>query len=301
MRIVFVGTVEGSKYAFQAVVRAGFVPVLVITLPKMAAHRHSDFVDLTVDAECAGSTVFYATDVNALDTLEAIKSAKPDFCMVFGWSQICHKPFRSIARVGNIGFHPSALPKLRGRAVIPWTILLNLKETGSTIFWLDDAVDSGPILLQKVFPVSPGETARSLYLKHRSMLTSMVPEALTLLQSDAPPQIYQDHQKATYCAKRTLEDGLIDWRLPASEILKLIRAVGDPYPGAFTYQKEKILFIDEAMILPNSNQYVGLVGQVQCYTDGGFAVRCGDGHCIDVRKWRSGSTSMPKLHSKFVS
>jgi methionyl-tRNA formyltransferase len=162
MRIVLVGTVEGSRIAFDALVAAGTPPVLVVTLPPHASDRHSDFADLSSCAENAGIAVFHTTNINAPETLEAMAAIDPDLTLVLGWSQICKAPFRSIARKGSIGFHPAALPKLRGRGVIPWTILVGETMSGSTLFWLDEGTDSGPILLQRLFPVAPDETARSL-------------------------------------------------------------------------------------------------------------------------------------------
>jgi len=282
-------------------VRAGFVPNLVVTLPQEASHRHSDFVDLADPARAAGSPIFYTKNINAPETLDALRTEEPDLCLVIGWSQICRQPFREIARLGNVGFHPSALPKLRGRAVIPWTILTNQRETGSTLFWLDEGVDSGAILLQKLFPVAADETARSLHAKHISALELMLPEALSLLKAGTAPRIPQDLRQATYCAKRTADDGLIDWRLPAADVLRLVRACGDPYPGAFTYQGGEKLSIAHAVSLPTSDRYIGLIGQVQCFTDRGFAVRCGDGQCIDVQSWHWRPGGLPKMHSKFDS
>lgn len=299
MKFVFVGAVEGSKVALESLIRAGFFPSLVVTLPVEAAHRHSDFANLAPLAQTVRSTVHYTTNINAPETLEAIREANPDLCLVIGWSQICRQPFRSIPRIGNIGFHPALLPRLRGRAVIPWTILTDQTTTGSTLFWLDEGVDSGPILLQETFDVDRMETARSLYLKHLDALQGMLPEAMRLIQAGSAPRLEQDHSQATYCAKRTAEDGLIDWREPAKNVLRLIRAVGDPYPGAFTYYRGERLIIDSATLFPRSDRYIGLTGQVQCRTENGFAVRCGDGICIEVRDWRCPLDGQPAIHARF--
>jgi methionyl-tRNA formyltransferase len=298
MRFAFIGAVEGSKHALGALIAAGLVPDLVVTLPPEAASRHSDFADITTPAVAAGAHVFHATNINAAATLAAISAAEPDLCLVIGWSQICREPFRSIARIGNIGFHPAALPSLRGRAVIPWTILLGEVTTGSTLFWLDEGTDSGAILMQRIFPLATDETARTLYAKHTTNLEEMLPQAVELAGTGSPPRREQDHALATYCAKRTPEDGLIDWRQPAATVLRLIRAVGDPYPGAFTYSAGTRLTVDEAAPFPDSHRYIGLVGQVQTYTDAGFVVRCGDGECIEVRRWRCLPAGRPKIHSK---
>lgn len=295
MRTVFVGAVEGSKVALDALLRAGRVPTLVITLPTEAAARHSDFVDLAAVAQAAGSAIHYTTNINAPSTLEAMAAVDPDLTLVIGWSQVCRQAFRDIAKRGCIGFHPAALPRLRGRGVIPWTILRDEQIAGSTLFWLDEGVDSGPILLQRLFAVAPDETARSLYDKHTRNLAEMVVEAVELVACGKAQRIEQDQRLASYCAKRTPEDGLIDWREPASVTLRLIRAVGEPYPGAFTYFSGEKIRIDAARDFDGSGRFIGLIGQVQAHTDDGFVVLCGDGGCIEIVAWEG---RRPPLHSK---
>jgi len=299
MKIAFVGAVEGSAVALKALLQSGITPALVVTLPPDAAHRHSDYVDLAPLARAGGSALIYARHINGLDVIEALRSVETDLTLVIGWSQICGNVFRSVARIGNIGFHPGPLPRMRGRAVIPWTILLGETSTAATLFWLDDGADSGPILLQEAIEVSSDETARSLYAKQTRALARLLPTAVGLIWAGGAPQVAQDHSCATYCAKRTAEDGRIDWREPAENVLRLIRAVGDPYPGAFTTYGRGRLLVDQAKLLPDGHRFIGLPGQVQCHTTDGFAVRCGDGASINVTSWRQEQgMDRPKLHAK---
>ena len=298
MRIVLVGAVESSKIAFDPKVNAKNSPALVETLPNEAAGRQSDFIDMGSAAKAHGAAVHYTKSVNSPETLAMIENTKPDVVFVVGWSQICKAPFRAIARIGNIGFHPAALPRMRGRGVIPWTILLGEKTAGSTLFWLDEGADSGPILLQKNFPVAEDETARSLYRKNLCNIQDMVPEAIRLLEEGNAPRMPQDDSQASYCEKRTPQDGLIDWTLPASKILTLIRAVGDPYPGAYTYCDGFKLNIDAAASAPGVPRYIGIIGQVQAHTPDGFVVMCGDRLCIEAKIWRSESGKPPPVHMK---
>ncbi|MEJ1157409.1 methionyl-tRNA formyltransferase [Prosthecomicrobium sp. N25] len=298
MRLVFVGAVEGSLVALNALIRAGLAPTLVVTLPAANAGRHSDFADLIGPARAAGSAVHETTDINAEATIAAIAAVEPDVTAVIGWSQICRAPFRAVARLGSIGFHPAPLPRFRGRAVIPWTILMGETESGSSLFWLDEGVDSGDILLQRRFPLSPDETARSLYDRHTANLAAMLPEAVARIRDGHAPREPQDHGQASWCAKRTPADGLIDWRDDAEAILRLVRAVGDPYPGAFTAHAGEKIVIDRASLFPGGRRYIGMAGQVQLFTPGGFVVRCGDGECIEVTGWRSASGKRPKMHAR---
>lgn len=299
MRIVLVGAVEGSAVAFNSLVEAGHPPSLLVTLPPQASNRHSDFVDLTSPARKLGIDVHQTININAEETIDAIRACEPDLTLVLGWSQICRQAFRDIASIGTLGFHPAALPRLRGRSVIPWTILRGEAFTGSTLFWLDDGVDSGDILLQRLFPLEPCETARSLYDKHTGNLNEMVPEAISLIRKGSPPRRPQEESLASYCAKRTPEDGLIDWHQRSVSILRLIRAVGDPYPGAFSRQEMETIRVDEAIAVPQPGRFIGIVGQVQAHTERGFIVQCADGECIEVVRWQNSSGRRPRLHSKF--
>ncbi|KQQ86660.1 methionyl-tRNA formyltransferase [Aureimonas sp. Leaf324] len=299
VRTVFVGAVEGSLVALEALIQAGRVPVLVVTLPPEAAHRHSDFADLARPAREAGAAVYLTTNINAPETVEAIRAAAPDLTMVIGWSQICREPFRAVARLGTLGYHPSPLPRFRGRAVIPWTILAEETTSGSSVFWLDENVDSGPIVAQRLFPVSNDETARSLYDKHKRELAVIVPEALDRIANGEVAGIPQDENLASYCAKRTEADGLIDWREPAEAILRLVRAVGDPYPGAFTFDSSTRIGIGEACVLAPRGRHIGLPGQVQGHTGRGFSVLCGDGTTIEITAWSGPPDGRrPKVHAR---
>jgi methionyl-tRNA formyltransferase len=300
MKTVFIGAVEGSKVALDALIKAGIPPALVITLPPDQASRHSDYADLTGMANSAGCKVLFTSDINSDDVIGALRLVEPDLCLVIGWSQICKERFRAIAKHGNIGFHPSPLPRFRGRAVIPWTILQGETSSGSTLFWLDEGTDSGAILLQKIFPVAHDETAQSLYSKHVRNLSAMLPDAVRLVESGKPPRTHQNAADASYCAKRTPEDGIIDWHQPSDIVLRFVRAVGIPYPGAFAFCGGEKLFIDKAVPFSDSQRFIGLTGQVQSHTPSGFSVRCDDGNLIEVLKWRWKPSGKPRVHAKLV-
>lgn len=278
MRVVLIGAVESTKVTLEAMVEFGIKP-LVVTLPLSYSYRHSDFVDLRDICKENNLEIIETKNVNSVDTVKYIREYEPDYLFVIGWSQIIKKELLEIPKNGSIGYHPAPLPKNRGRGVIPWTILQEAKETGSTLFWLDEGVDSGDILLQEIFLLEPNETATSLYNKHINILKHLIRKALNLLREGNPPRIPQDHTKATYCAKRTPEDGLIDWNLPAKKIWTLIRAVTDPYPGAFTFYKNKKLIIWEADYIEDAPFY-GLPGQIQDISENGALVSCGDGKFV---------------------
>lgn len=278
MKAIVVGAVESTRVTLKALAdNPRWKVSALVTLPATLAGRHSDFVDLAPDARACGATLIAAPNSNAPDVIDAVKSLDADIAFVIGWSQICKPEFRAAAGGNVIGYHPAALPRLRGRAVIPWTILLDEKITGSTLFWIDDGVDSGPILAQKFLHVAPDETAKTLYARHMNALDAMLRENLDAIADGRAARTPQDDRYATYAARRTEADGLIDWRAPAPTVERLVRAVTRPYPGAFTYLGGERLTIYAAELWTDARRHAAQPGQVIEKRANALAIACGEG------------------------
>ena len=299
MRLVFVGAVEGSYRALEALLEAEAEVVKIFTLDLKYSGRHSDFADLRPLAARFRVPLSGINNINQAEVVEDIKACNPDYILVIGWSQILKKPLLGIPDQGVIGFHPALLPKNRGRAALPWLILQGEQEGGATLFYVDEGMDTGDIICQHRFEVAQNETARTLYNKVVGALVTMIEEITPGLRSGLLPHIPQDHSKATYTAKRTWKDGLIDWRQSACQIWTLIRAVSEPYPGAFTFYKGQRLTILEADLIEKAN-YVGIPGQVLRHENGGVLVQCSDGHIRISAVQEEGKTKMlaPKYFSR---
>lgn len=306
MRSALVGAVESTAIALRALVRAGHPPEVLVTLPLEKSARHSDFVDLRPLARESRVEVIEAAQVNAPGVVAGLASRGLTHLFVIGWSQIVGKEILALPSGGAIGFHPAPLPELRGRAVIPWTILLGRRTTGSSLFWMDEGMDSGDLAAQAPFDVAEDETAATLIAKHERALDGMLSRLIPRLASGTAGRTPQDHALASYCAKRTAGDGLIDWSRSAREVWTLIRAIGDPYPGAFTDSGGRHLVV-WASDLVESAPYFGLPGQVQQLDpDGSALVACGAGF-IRVRlvQLESAGRAPPaatlKLHERLGS
>lgn len=299
MRAILVGAVEGTQVALRAIAAAAdWELVALVTLPPQLASRHSDFVDLSKDAQAIGARIIHAANSNSPDVVDAVAELSPDHVFVIGWSQICGPAFCEAGGGRLIGYHPAPLPRLRGRAVIPWTILLDEKITASTLFWIDEGVDSGPVLAQHFFHVAPDETAQSLYAKHMAALGVMLAETLPLIARGRAPREPQNETVATWAARRRPSDGLLDWNRPAAEIWRLIRAVGRPYPGAFTHSGSEQITIWSAEPWSLATRNHALPGQVIAKDDQSFVVGCGDGGALRVVEFGSPSGRAPPLHGQ---
>lgn len=298
MRALVVGAVEGTRVAAQTIASCpGWTLGGIMTLNPELAGRHSDFADLSHEAAASGAELIHVASSNAPEACARVAALDPDYTFVIGWSQICGAEFRAAARGKVVGYHPAALPRLRGRATLPWTILLDEKITGSSLFWIDDGVDSGDILAQRFFHVAPRETASSLYVKHMDALRATLGEALTRLAAGEEPRTAQDPALATYATRRRPEDGRIDWSRPAEEIDRLIRAVGRPYPGAFTDSGKGRISIWSAEAASGAGLHT-IPGQVIALVDSGFTVACGDGNVIRITDFSGDpADSLPGMHA----
>lgn len=295
LRGVVVGAVESTRVAIEAFSRSDWELTLVVTLPHEASGRHSDYVDLAPAASRVGAQLLQTRQINNADTIRAIRAVRPDFIFVIGWSQICGAEFCAIAPGRTIGYHPAAVPRLRGRAVIPWTILLDEKITAGSLFWLDEGVDSGPLLAQHFFHVAPDECASSLYIKHMDVLARMLDEALASIATGSPPRKVQDERCATYSTKRTREDGLIDWRAPAVVIERLVRAVGRPYPGAFAEARDRRITVWRSSLCSRGPAFHALPGQIVDIEGRSIVIQTGDG-LLRLEDWEADGNYTPILH-----
>ena len=275
LTIVVVGAVWSTEVALRALAAAAPVPALLLTLPVEKQSRHSDFVDLGPVADELGVPMRRVLDVNSEEVLESLREIAPDIILVIGWSRICGAEFRAAARIGTLGYHPTLLPKLRGRAALAWTILLGLDRTGGTLFWLDEGVDSGAIAAQQPFALPQDVTLERLIDLHKEAIEAMIPPLFDRLATGQVPADPQDHGQATYVAVRRPADGEIDWS-GADEIERLVRAVSRPYPGAFSFHSGQRLVIWASRVV-RYPEWLAQEGQVFTYADGVPIVRCGGG------------------------
>lgn len=176
-------------------------------------------------------------------------------------SQIISKDILELANRYAIGFHPTPLPKFRGRAAIPWQIILGIRESKVSLFKLDEGMDSGGIIYQHPYIIDEDDYAIDVYNKVCSAMKHALKQCLPNIYNDSVKFIKQNEEEATYLLRRRPEDGKIDWSWPSKKIHTLIRAVSRPYPGAYAYYKDKKVIFWRANIQKNE-KYIGIPGQI---------------------------------------
>lgn len=298
MRAVLIGAVESTRVAALCLAESpDWTLAGIVTLPQAQSGRHSDFVDLTADAAEAACPLLHFANANSDEALGAIAALAPDYLFVIGWSQLCGDRLMSLTEGRVVGYHPAPLPRLRGRGVIPWTILLDEPITASTLFLIDAGTDSGPILGQHFFHLAADETAASLYARHMAALGSIMPGVLTGLAAGTARPKPQDTRFATWASRRRPEDGELEWREPASMAWRRVRACGDPYPGARTSLNDDTIVIGRAEPVMLRTHGAALPGQVVERGKDSFIVRCGDGNGLLVSEWHWERSGPPPLHA----
>ncbi len=278
MRAVVIGAVESTAILADALLQAeGWSVPLIVTLPEELQARHSDFVDMRPYAHKLGAKVHPAGNSNDAETCAAIEQADPDYIFVVGWSQICGPDILGIKPGKVVGYHPAPLPRLRGRAAIPWTILLDERITAGSLFWIDEGTDSGDLLAQHYFHLAGDEIVAEVYDRHMAALAQMLAEILPMLGRGEERRIAQDARYATWAARRTQADGLIGWHEGVEDIHRLVRAVGRPYPGAFTFAGERKLVIWQSAVESGPDRFHARPGQIVLNDDGELLVKTGQG------------------------
>ncbi|MFL0357235.1 methionyl-tRNA formyltransferase [Erythrobacter sp. GH1-10] len=297
MRAAVVGAVGSTAILLEELANSDQWDVpIVVTLPQELYRRHSDLVELSPFAERLGSRLFRTGKTNDPGTLQAIDEAQPDYVFVVGWSQLCSADFLAIRPGKVIGYHPAPLPRLRGRAALPWTILLDERITAGSLFWMGEGTDDGDLLAQHYFHLAGDETVAELYDRHMRCLSRMLQEVLPSLAAGDETRTRQDERCATWAAKRTPADGLIDWHDDTRSIDRLIRAVGRPYPGAYSFVGKRKITIWRSEIVTQPSRYHAKAGQIVEREEGTLRIATKDG-LLALTDWEIEGEKPPLLHS----
>ena len=236
MRTVWVSFDTIGRDCLEAAADVGAEIVGIVTLPGPIDPDRSGQCSFDELAARLDAALIETRDVNALETLNAIRKLLPELIFVVGWSQLVREPFIALAQEGVFGMHPTLLPRHRGRAPIPWAILCGLARTGVTLFEIvDSTADSGAIVGQVVVDIDAGRDgddalrpARGGPRRARARVRAAARRPQRATRPAGP-------SRASAWPKRLPADGIIDWETRAPYLYDWVRAQTRPYPGAFTF------------------------------------------------------------------
>jgi methionyl-tRNA formyltransferase len=255
------GTPEFAVPSLAALLRSSYQVVAVYTQPDKKAGRGQSvaFSPVKQLALSQGLEVVQPDSLKVAGTVEKLASFAPDLMVVAAFGQILPPEILALPKFGCLNVHPSLLPRYRGASPIATAILQGDEITGVTIMLLDVGLDSGPILSQREVSISADDTTGSLAVKLAQAGAQLLMETLPLwidVRIQAQPQ---EESRASYSKVITKGDGEMDWRLPALDLWRRVRAF-DPWPGCYAWWRGKRLKLGK--VVPLYGEKSGEPGKV---------------------------------------
>ena len=276
MRIVVHGQQAFGKAVLEELIKRGENVVGVYVAPEKEGAKADPLKETALAAKLP---VFQPSTYKDPKVWEEFKALKPDLQVMAFVTLFVPEEFLNIPTHGSIQYHPSLLPAYRGASAINWPIIKGEKETGLSIFWPDNGLDTGAVLIQKTTPISGTDTLGTVYFDRLfPMGVAAMMESVDLVKAGKAPRIKQDESKATYEGRCGTDNARIDWGKPWEQIDRLIRGC-NPAPGAWCGLDGAALKIFDAKPLPAKDPkgIAGKVGEVVAIDEESFTVVCADG------------------------
>jgi len=271
MRIVFIGQAPFGGESLEALLEQGEEVVGVITVEDPPDPTYPNPVkDCAIDH---GIALYQANYLKKPEAIDWVGNLQPDLLVLAFVTTFVPKEMIDCATHGGINYHPSLLPKYRGGSAINWAIINGETETGVTIHYIDEGVDTGPILLQEAVDITSDDTAKSVYFKKLYPLgIRMIAEAVRQIREGTATSRSQDESESSFQPVITTNDTQIVWTQPTRQIYNLIRGA-NPSPGSVTsYDGRPYKFFDAAISDKN-----GSPGTIIDIGESSFTVATGDG------------------------
>ncbi|MCB9944600.1 MAG: methionyl-tRNA formyltransferase [Geminicoccaceae bacterium] len=270
MRIVVHGQQAFGKAVLEKLLERGENVVGVFCAPDKEGRPRDPLAEF---AEEKGLPLHQPTSWKTPEALELMQSFEPDVCIMAFVTLFVPQPVIDAPRLGTFQYHPSLLPLHRGPSSINWPIIQGATRTGLSIFWPDEGLDEGPILMQKEVEIGPDDTLGSIYFKKLfPMGVDALIESLDLVRDGKASRVDQDHTRATYESWAGKKAGAVDWSLPAAAVHNRIRGC-DPSPGAWTMSGDTEIALFDST---RGGASEGDPGTVVAIDDAGMTVVCGD-------------------------
>jgi methionyl-tRNA formyltransferase len=291
LNLVFCGTPRFAVPTLEKLTATGFTVSLVVTRPDKPRGRGMELA-LSPVKQRALELSLPVTQPEKIKNNEEFRAQltaiKPDTIIVVGYGRIIPQWMLDLPPLGNLNLHASLLPKYRGAAPIQWAIARGETLTGVSTMRIDAGLDTGDILLQREIPITPKDTAETLAPHMAAMGADLMVETLHGLQAGTLHPRPQDHARTTLAPILKKEDGQIDFRRSAEEILNRLRGF-QPWPGAFTTFRSKNLHVWNAAV----SQHSLPPGELLIENDRLFA-GCGGGTALELLELQpEGKKRMP--------
>ena len=294
MKIAIIGQSAFGKSVLEALVEKGEDEIVGVFAPPTKEGRSPD--PISDAAHELNVPVFEFKRLRDEDAVDQFKSLAPELCVMAFVTDIVPMEMINFPSLGTIQYHPSLLPLHRGPSSINWPIINGETETGLTIFWPDEGLDTGPVLMQKKVEIAPDATLGSVYFNKLYPLgVQAMVESVDLVRSGDAPRIVQDETKATYESWCKASDVVVDWSANVDTAFNMIRGA-DPQPGANTTHGDiKVSLYDAARSSYGSSGHpagavveIGVEKLIVACSDGAIAigrVRATGGKKVSAAEW----------------
>ncbi|MFI5012569.1 MAG: methionyl-tRNA formyltransferase [Hyphomicrobiales bacterium] len=282
MRIVVHGQQAFGKAVLEALLERGEGVVAAYVAPEKAGAKPDPLKEAAIAAKLP---VFQPPSYRKPEIWEEFRALEPDLQVMAFVTLFVPQEFLNIPTHGSIQYHPSLLPRYRGPSAINWPIINGDTLTGLSIFWPDNGLDTGDVLLQKTTPIGSEDSLGSVYFDRLfPMGVAAMLEAVDLVKAGKAPRHKQDEAKASYEGRCGPDNARIDWGKPWGQIHNLIRGC-NPAPGAWTLLDGARLQIFESRPLPakSPSGIAGKMGEVAEVAEDSFTVVCADGRVKVLR------------------
>jgi methionyl-tRNA formyltransferase len=274
MRIVFMGTPESALPSLQRLLSDGHEVVAVWTQPDKPAGRGDKMHEPAVKAFALtkGLEVEQPSKIRTAQMKDLFASYNADLAVIVAYGRILPAEYLTAPRRGCINVHFSLLPRYRGAAPVNWAIVNGEEKTGVTTMFVEEELDSGPILLQRETQIDPAETAPELMRRLAESGAELLGETLKHLDELQP--VPQDESKATFAPLLTKATGVIDWTNTAQEIERRVRGF-QPWPNAYTFWDSERLIVWKASV-HDLDGHSAAPGEVLAAHGDELVVSCGE-------------------------
>ena len=276
-RILFMGTPEIASTALATLIRAGKNIVGVLTREDKPRGRGHNMMPTPVKvlANEHGIPCYEPKTLRDEAFATLLAEIDPELIIVVAYGKILPKNVLDYPRLGALNAHVSLLPKYRGAAPMQRAVMNGEKETGVTVMYMAEGLDTGDIMLTEAFPIGEDDDFETVHDTSARISGELLLRAIDLLEEGNAPRIPQDDALASYAEKIEKEDCHIDFTLPAHVVSARVRGV-TPIPMAFAYQGEKMLKLFRPTVSTGTGE-PGEVIAVDGKGEGSITIACGEG------------------------
>lgn len=246
-RIIFMGTPDYAVPTLRKLCETGMKPVLVMTRPDAPAGRGNKITasPVKIAAEEYGIPVYQPVTLRSAEAYEYVKQYGADLAVVIAYGMLLPQEMLDLPVHGCVNLHASLLPRFRGAAPIQRAIMAGDEKTGVALMKMTAGLDEGPVYAVKTIDITQTMDTGELHDALAKLSAEIMAENISAVMNDELALQEQDHASATYAAKITKADELIQWNQTSFETLNRVRGLS-PFPGAFTYLEGKRLKVWKA-------------------------------------------------------